>query len=646
MPTSLSLVDTAKVAFEEDRRYFPTPLQQFQFLDKYSRWNETLGRRETWVETVDRTVESLHGLAGDRVDSDVYQRIRSGILTMRVMPSMRLLSMAGPAFSRSHITGYNCAYSAVDDLAVFHESLLISMSGCGFGFSVEQQYVGTLPVIREQGNHHPDAFVIEDSAEGWAQALRFGIERWFDGGDVQFDFSLIRPMGSILRTKGGRASGPDPLRDMLAFTRRRILSRQGSTLRPLDVHDIMCSIGNAAVSGGVRRTALISLFDPEDTEMLHCKDGDFSEENSQRWNANNSAVWTTITPGDRELFTRQFDSMFRAGRGEPGFFYRGAARATIPARRDANHIFGVNPCSEIILRNQGFCNLSAAIVRPDDTLESLRDKVELATIIGSIQSMATHFPGLRPIWQRNAEEERLLGVDITGQMDNPALLTEGNFSHLREHAVRTNAFLAPALGINQSAAITCVKPSGNTSQLVDCSSGLHSRWAPYYIRNVRVSASSPLARVLLESGAPMSPENGHDPASPRTWVVSFPVKTPAQAITRKDRSALDQCEWWLRNKVHWTEHNPSITVTYRPDEVDALMEWVWEHRDLIGGMAFLPVSDADYEQLPYIEIDEAEYTRRLSMFPDIDWSLVTIYEKEDRTTAAQELACSSGLCEV
>jgi ribonucleoside-triphosphate reductase len=589
-------------------------------------------------------VDFLHELAGDRLPSDTYQRIRKGILEMRVTPSMRLLAMAGPAARRNNISIYNCSYQPVESIDSFCEALIISMSGCGVGFSVESKYVENFPRIKRQIGLAPDLWVVEDSAEGWADALRYGLERWFDGGDVHFDTSMIRPSGAPLKIKGGRASGPEPLRTMLDFMRRRIMARQGSFLRPIDAHDMMCAVGSAAVSGGVRRTAMISLFDYDDGEMLGSKSGDFERENSQRWNANNSAVWPAGGL-DQIQFTRQFLEMVESGRGEPGIFNRQMALESRPARRAAAE-FGTNPCGEINLRPWEFCNLSAVVARADDTIESMRDKVELATIIGSIQSLATHFPGLRPIWQQNCEEERLLGVDITGQMDSAIAQDAGAKDGLRHVAIEVNRMTARALGINQSASITCVKPSGNTSQLVDCSSGLHARWAPYYIRNVRVAASSPLSKVLKDAGTPMNPENGDDPTNPRTWVVSFPVKAPDGAVTRNDRSALEQCEFWLQNKLHWTEHNPSVTITYKPDEVIDVMKWVWDHREKIGGMAFLPSFDAKYDQLPYIEIGKDEYERRMAEFPDIDFSKIYRYETDDRTTAAQELACSAGVCEV
>ncbi|MCS7288829.1 MAG: ATP cone domain-containing protein [Roseiflexus sp.] len=631
-------------AFEASRVYFPTPLQQFQFFDKYSRFNYELGRRETWIETVDRAVNYLYELAGDRLPRETYERIRRSILEMRAMPSMRLLAMAGPAARRNSITIYNCSYQPVESIDSFVEALIISMAGCGVGFSVESRYVENFPRIKRQTGKPPTTFVVEDSAEGWADALRYGLETWFEGGDVHFDLSHLRPAGAPLRTKGGRASGPEPLRAMLDFVRKRIFARQGSFLRPIDAHDIMCAVGNAAISGGVRRTAMISLFDYDDDEMRLAKSGDFERENSQRWNANNSAVWPRGGLTQLE-FIRHFMEMVESQRGEPGIFNREAANLMKPARRKEAE-FGTNPCGEIVLRPWQFCNLSAAVARVDDTFDTLRDKVEVATIIGTIQSLATHFPGLRPMWKQNCEEERLLGVDITGQMDSPVAQDAQVKRRLKEIAIEVNRQTAMSLGINPSAAITCVKPSGNSSQLLDCSSGLHPRWAPYYIRNVRVSVHSPLFKVLRDAGAPMDPENGQTRENATTWVVHFPVKSPEGAITRHQRSAIEQCEYWLQNKLYWTEHNPSCTVTYKPDEVIDLMKWVWEHRDVIGGLTFLPSFDAQYAQMPYVEITKEEYERLAAEFPEIDFSKIWRYEEEDLTTAAQELACMAGVCEV
>lgn len=642
--------EEVRLAFAESDAYFPTALQKFQFFDKYSRFDYSTGRRETWVETVDRTVSQFHRLTSGRADlTSELSAVRLGILQMRSMPSMRMLAMAGEAFERDNATQFNCSYGPIDSLEAWVEGMLLSMAGCGVGFSVERQYVEQLPRVKRQVGGPKYAHTVEDSAEGWGHALRAGLEAWFFGEDMDFDFSQVRPRGAILRTKGGRSSGPEPLQRLLDFTRRRILARQGSFLRTLDAHDIMCAVGSAAVSGGVRRTAMISLFDFDDQNMATCKSGDFERENSQRWNANNSAVWTNVDQMDQATFARQFLGMVESGRGEPGIFSRDAANLLMPNRRHRGYEFGTNPCAEILLRPWGLCNLTTVVARAGDTLASLIDKVTLAAVMGTIQSLGTHFPNLRDRWRRNAEEERLLGVSIGGQMDCP-LLTGPDGSEvmqsLRKTAVQVNADLAQRLGINRSAAITCVKPDGNSSQLLDMSSGLHPRWAPYYLRNVRVSSSSALARVLLDSGMKLSPENDEDPANPRTWVATFPVRAPKGAITRDQVSAIQQCKFWLRNKVSWTEHNPSVTITYRPTEVLELMTWVWENRQMVGGMAFLPSFDAKYDQLPYIECTREEYERMVAEMPEVDFSKIYRYEAEDYTTAAQELACAAGLCEL
>lgn len=644
MRVSRPIPEEIRRAFAESDKYFPTQLQKFQFYDKYSRFNYELGRRETWIETVDRAVDFLKELSDYRLPAETYSRIRQGILEMKVMPSMRLLAMAGPAARRNNIALYNCSYMPVDSIDSFVEALIISMSGCGVGFSVERQYVEQFPRIARQKGNPPKTFVIPDSSEGWAEAVRTGLTAWFNGDDVQFDYSLVRPVGAPLRVKGGRASGPEPLRKMLDFARSRILARQGGFLRPLDAHDMMCAVGDAAVSGGVRRTAMISLFDYDDLEMRHCKDGDFWRNNSQRWNANNSAVWPERELTQAEV-TRFVLDMVESGRGEPGIFNRKAAVEQRPERRRPA-AFGTNPCGEILLRPYQFCNLTSAVARASDDAESLREKVELATIIGTIQSMATYFPGLRPQWQENCAEERLLGVDLNGQMDSPAAQDPEIQRMLQETAVSTNQTYATMLGINQSAAITCVKPSGNSSQLLNSSSGLHARWADYYIRNVRVSAHSPVCKVLQDAGVPMDPENGQTRDDANTWVVHFPVKAPEGAVTRNERTALEQCEFWLQNKLNYTEHNPSVTITYQPDEVLDIIHWIWQYQDKVGGMAFLPAFDAQYDQMPYVEINQEEYEQLAAKFPEIDFSKIYRYEERDLTTAAQEFACLSGQCDI
>lgn len=664
-------------AYAESAQYFPTALQQFQFFDKYSRFDYSKARRETWLETVTRAVDYLKELSQNKLPETDYQRIHKAILEMKATPSMRLLAMAGDAAKRQNICIYNCSYLPVDAIDSWVEALIISMSGCGVGFSVERQYVDLLPEVKVQTGEKLPTLIVEDTTEGWASALRVALTAWFNGQDLDFDFSLIREAGSPLKVKGGRASGPEPLKKMLEFARSRILARAGGKIKPIDAHDIMCEVGNAAVSGGMRRTAMISLFDRNDEEMRHAKDPGFELENSQRWNANNSTVWTEdTTDAEVELQMRE---MISGMRGEPGIFSRYAANTIKPERRKEAD-FGTNPCGEINLRPYEFCNLTIAIARPEDTIESLKEKVEIASIIGTIQSMATYFPGLRDIWRKNCQEERLLGVDINGQKDCPAVQSAEVMDMLREHSVETNKKYAQILGINQSAAVTCVKPGGNSSQLFNTSNGLHARHYPYYIRNVRLSSHSPIFKVLRDAGVPLNPENAQGQAdwdkarelyeqtgdivaaksachifSPisewsedkvKTWVASFPVATPKGAKTVSDVSVLEQCEYWLLNKLHWTEHNPSVTIMYRDHEVEEMIKWVVEHKNLIGGMSFLPHFDAKYPQLPYMEISEEQYYEMASKFPEVDFSRIYLYEDEDLTTAAQELACVSGVCEI
>jgi len=641
-----------RVRFEEAAQYFPTQLQQFQYYDKYARFNWDLMRRETWPETVDRNIEYLQWLVeqhtGDKstIDEETWERIRRAILNFEAMPSMRSLSQAGPAAKRNAMAIYNCSYLPLQDFDAFAEIMLISMAGCGVGWSVESRYVEQLPPIKRVRDHHVTYHYVEDSAEGWAESVRFQLNAMSEGKRVGFDYSQVRGAGAPLMVKGGRASGPEPLKRVHEFIFRILHARQGQYLTTLDAHDIACVVAGAAVSGGQRRTAAISLFDFDDELMLSCKTGDTLAVNPHRWNANNSAVWPeSIT---QEQLLSQMVEMFSSHRGEPGIFSRANANRTKPERReDAD--FGINPCGEIYLRPFGLCNLSIAVARADDTYHTLAEKVTVATLIGTIQSLATNFPHMRDEWRKNAEEERLLGVDITGQADCP-LLTSSQapmiLDALRMRAINVNKQVSALLGINQSAAITCNKPSGNSSQLLDCSSGIHRRWAPYYIRRTRVSAVTPLYRALRDAGVPMTPENGQLPENCDTWVVSWPVKAPDGALTRKDVSAIEQCKFWLQNKMNWAEHNPSVTITYQLHEIIDLVHWVWNHRDVIGGMAFLPADDAEYEQMPYEEITQEKYEELVEDFPRIDFSLLYTYEHSDATTAAQELACLAGGCDV
>ncbi len=628
------------------------PLRIFQFYDKYSRWNGE--RRETWPETVDRDIGFLRLLVrqtGRELPESMWEQVRTSVMVMESMPSMRLVAMAGPAAERDHVSIYNCAYQVIDALESIVESLLISMAGCGDGYSVESQFVRKLPFVQYQRQATPDVFVVPDSSLGWGQALGFGLERWFDGYDVEYDFSQIRLAGALLKTKGGRASGPRPLRDMLRFIRELILSRQGMQLRPVDVNDVMTMTGEAGNSGGVRRAAKISISDWLDLEMEQAKAGKFWKHSPWRQNANNSAAWPAGGPSQID-FVRQMSGMFASGSGERGIFSRENALRTMPAaraeflRQKGAHVrIGCNPCGEIILQDKQFCNLSIAVARPDDNLADLVRKVRVATILGTIQSTATHFPYLRPEWKSNCEEERLLGVDVTGQMDVRMVRDPVVLETLKRVARAINRETAAILGIRESAAITANKPSGNSSALLDCAPGINARKIRYGIRNARTNTTSPTCKALRACDAPMDPENGQSAETADTWVVHFPMAAPEGAIVAHDMTALDQLEQWKLNKLHYTEHNPSCTIDYGPDELIQVMDWVWQNRDIIGGLSFMPKDNTVYQQLPYQETSKEEYERALAAFPKIDWSMIVAYELEDMTTQAQERACMAGGCE-
>lgn len=640
--------------FEDVKQYFKTPLQEFVFYDKYSRYRYDLGRRESWSETVDRAVKYLKKLSDYKLPDTIYKKIHQYILEMRVMPSMRLLAMAGEAADRTNICLYNCSFVGVDSVDAFVEALLISMAGCGVGFSVEKKYVYRLPKVPRYYRYHIREYTIEDTTEGWAEALRlhlnglFGIGSGYDVGEViKFDYSKIRPAGSVLKIKGGRASGPEPLKETMDFITSICHDAQGRQLRPIEVHDIMCSIGQCAVAGGVRRTAMISLFDADSRSMMKAKTGEY---HNYRWNANNSVVWPT-TGISRDRFDYFFETMYDGMTGEPGIFNIKAMQENAPERRNGCLIAGVNPCGEIALRNMQFCNLTSVICRENDTRTTLIEKTYVAAIIGTIQSMATNFPGLRPQWKLNCEEERLLGVDLNGQMDCPILYNDTNGEvreELKQVAILSNREMSEVLGINPSVAVTCVKPNGNSSQLLDCSSGMHPRYSQFYVRTVRVGVDSPVYKVLFVSGVPLEPENGQTWENMKTAVASFPVKSPTNAITRDKLSAIDLLEFWKLNKVHYTEHNPSTTIYYKEEEKEVVKEWIWNNKDIVGGITLLPYSNAKFDKMPYVEIDEEEYIRLMEVFPHrIKWEMLEEFETEDMTTSSQELACSGKTsCEI
>jgi len=634
------------------------PLRTFQFFDKYSRWNGE--RRETWPECARRAVDHLRWLVVREVGRDVFttgewDELVDAIVACDSLPSMRLLSQAGAAARRDDVSIFNCSFQVIDSLECFRESLLISMAGAGDAYSVESQFVRELPMVRHQRGLRPDPHVVEDTSEGWADALMVGLSHWFDGADVVYDYSLLRPAGAVLHTKGGRASGPGPLRTVLKLARALVLSRQGSQLRPVDVNDLLCATGEAGNSGGMRRTAKLSLSDWGDTEMQDAKGRPgWWDTHPYRENANNSAVWPDGGPSQLDLIG-QFQAMFTARSGERGVFSRENALRTMPRER-AEYLrrtggarrLGTNSCAEIYLQSESFCNLTQGVARPGDDLESLRRKVRLAARMGTIQSLATRYRYLRPSWGAHGREERLLGVDVTGQMDCP-LLRGPDAGHalreLRAEVRRQNAADAARLGIRESMATTCNKPSGNSSAFLNAAPGINARKIRYGVRNARVSAASPIFRVLRACGVPMDPENGQQADTATKWVVHFPMAAPEGSFIESERSALQQLDHWLVNKRCWAEHNPSVTVTYSPDEMIGIIAWVWEHREEVGGVSFLPRADTVYRQMPYEETSREEYERALAAFPPIDWALIAAFEAEDMTTSSQELACSAGQCE-
>ncbi len=623
----------------------PTPYQNFIALSRYARW--TGEKRESWSETVSRYIDNVvKPKAGD----DTYiKQIEEAILNLEVMPSMRAMMTAGPDLERDNTAGYNCSYLPVDDPKSFDEAMFILLCGTGVGFSVERQYVQKLPEVPEKMFKSETTIVVKDSKEGWAKAYRQLLALLWSGEIPQWDIGLVRPAGARLKTFGGRASGPAPLVDLFNFTIDKFLNAQGRKLSSIECHDIMCKIGEIVVVGGVRRSAMISLSNLSDDRMRHAKSGQWWENYGHRALANNSVAYTDKP--DAETFMREWQALVESKSGERGIFNRVASQkqAAKNGRRDPDYNFGTNPCSEIILRPYEFCNLTECVVRATDTIEDLERKVRIATILGTIQSTMTKFPYLRKIWKTNTEEERLLGVSLTGIMDN-TLMTSKNaglaktLEHLKNVAISTNAEWAERLGVPVSAAITCVKPSGTVSQLVDSASGIHARHSPYYIRTVRGDNKDPLTRFMIDQGVPNEP----DVMKPdNTTVFSFPVKSPAGAITRNDMTAIEQLETWLLYQRHWCEHKPSVTISVRDDEWVEVGAFVFKYFDEMSGVSFLPHSDHTYQQAPYQDCDKSDYQELLSLMPEtIDWSKLTDYEKEDNTASMQTLACSGDSCEI
>ena len=626
--------------------YLPTDYQSFIHKSRYARWLDKEGRRETWGETVSRYMENIvYPVAG----TDTYiKEIEEAILSLEVMPSMRSLMTAGPAAMRDNISMYNCSYIAVDNIVAFDEAMHVLMCGTGVGFSVERQYVQKLPEVPELFNSETN-IVVKDSKEGWSKALRQVIALLYSGEIPTWDVSRVRPAGARLKTFGGRASGPAPLIDLFNFTINTFRGAQGRKLSSIECHDIMCKIGEVVVVGGVRRSAMISLSNLSDDRMRTAKSGAWWDNNPHRALANNSVAYSEKP--DSLSFMREWMALVESGSGERGIFNREAAKkqAAKNGRRDADHDFGTNPCSEIILRSGQVCNLTECVVRATDNIESLEKKVRIATILGTIQSTYTKFPYLRKMWQRNTEEERLLGVSLTGIMDNPLLTTknaglEKTLEHLKSIAVATNAEWAERLGIPVSTAITCVKPSGTVSQLVDSASGIHSRHSPYYIRTVRGDNKDPLTQFMKDQKIPNAP----DVMKPdQTTVFSFPQKAPEGAVCTKDTTAIEQLEMWLMYQRHWCEHKPSVTINVRSAEWFEVGAFVYKYFDEMSGVSFLPFNEHTYQQAPYQDCGKHDYHELLSLMPDkIDWEDLANYEKEDNTAGSQTLACSGDSCEI
>lgn len=643
---------------EESKKYFNgNSLGEFVYLRTYAKWNSEEGRRETWIETVDRYMSFMKENLGDKLTSKEYAEVREAILKQEVMPSMRLMQFAGDAARRSNVVAYNCSYIAPSKLEDFAEIMYISMCGTGVGYSVESANIQALPQIAYQTGEMLPAHVVGDSKEGWCDALTLGLKTWYSGKDISFDFSQVRPAGARLSTMGGKASGPEPLRNLLAFSRDRILSRQGRHLRNIDAHDVICKIGECVVAGGVRRSAMISLSDLDDELVRDAKKGEFWNSNPQRSIANNSAVY--LQKPTNEEFMDEWVALMKSGAGERGIFNRGALMTQLPERRinfwaQTNYVkngrvtgpVGVNPCGEIILKSKQFCNLSEVVARADDTRETLVRKARLATILGTYQSTLTTLGYLSKEWTENCEQERLLGVSITGQWDCPAVRDADTLEAMKKETIKINKKYAERFGVNASNAITCVKPSGTVSQTIGVASGMHARHAPYYIRRIRISATDSLFKMLRDQGVPYHPEVGQTIEDASTYVLEFPVKSPDGAICKDDIQALDQLEHWKLVKQHYTEHNPSVTISVGDDEWIEVANWVYKNWEIVGGLSFLPRSNHVYRLAPYEAISKEQYEEMITKFQHIDYGKLYAYERTDETEMKKELACVSGACEI
>ena len=634
--------------------FLPTSYQEFIHLSRYSRWLPEEGRRETWDETVARYfdffVDHIKEMTGYDMDFKTRNELEIAVLSQRVMPSMRCLMTAGDALKRENIAGYNCSYVAIDRMQSFDEILYILMNGTGVGFSVERQFVSELPRVAEEFHASDTVITVADSKLGWAKAFKELMGMLYIGQIPRWDLSKVRPAGAPLKTFGGRASGPAPLEALFNFTVTTIRGSAGRKLSSLECHDIVCKIAEVVVVGGVRRSALISLSNLSDDRMRHAKSGQWWNDNPQRALANNSACYTEKP--DMGIFMSEWNALYESKSGERGIFNRESANrmAEMSGRREIEgHEFGTNPCSEIILRNREFCNLSECVVRAGDTKETLLEKVRIASILGTLQSTLTNFKYVSSAWKKNCSEERLLGVSLTGIMD--CRLTNGKdknisalLEELKAEAVKTNKEWAEKLGIPQSAAITCVKPSGTVSQLVDAASGIHARHNPYYIRTVRGDKKDPLTQMMTDEGFPVE-DDVMNPSN--TAVFSFPMKVDKGAVFRTDMTAIEQLELWLTYQKHWCEHKPSVTISVKDNEWMEVGAWVYKHFDWMSGVSFLPFSEHTYQQAPYQDTDKEGYEFLLQKMPkQVDWSKLSEYESMDMTVGAQELACAAGFCEI
>lgn len=638
-----------KKKFEESRKYFRNPLSELVYYRTYARWIEKEGRRETWVETVTRFMDFMKEKLGKKLSNKEYAEVEKSIVNQETIPSMRLVWAAGPAARATEVACYNCAFIAPTTWHDFSEILYIQMCGTGVGFSVESEIVQQLPMIKRQTGKVLRTHVVVDSREGWAEAFRIGLETWAGGRDIHFDFSKIRPLGSRLRTMGGIASGPTPLRDLLRYAREKILTKQGRRLSNIEVHDIICKSGEIVVAGGVRRSSLISLSDLDDEQMRDAKRGQFFYTNPERSMANNSAVYNHKPSA--ATFLDEWVALAKSGTGERGIFNRGSFEHQIPERRIKKNgpymsTFGINPCGEIILRSKQFCNLTSIVARAEDKKADLMRKVRVAALLGTYQATLTNFPYLSKEWKKNCEDEALLGVSITGYWDNKVIRNEKVLREARDLAVKTNKIYAKRFKINPSTAVTCIKPSGNSSQFLDTASGMHPRFAHYYIRRVRINVADPLLRMMMDQGIPAHPEVGQSKENATTYVLEFPVEAPADAIVKDDLSAIELLEHWKLIKTNFTEHNPSATIYVGDDEWLAVANWVYSNWDIIGGLSFLPRDNHVYQLAPYEEIDKNTYKELASKISNLDFSKLVLYENDDNTFGAKEAACVAGGCDI